>query len=69
MKMNVKMIRQIIKDNNLGLNCKARTNGVITVESNNNQDEITTLDNLLNGFGYKLNSRIQDNDFDVAVKV
>lgn len=47
-------VRKIVKDNNLDLIVKGRTNGLVNVELTENTNQIATLNELLNGFGYEL---------------
>ena len=51
--MNVKEVRKIIKDNNLRVVVKARTNGYVSATSFD-VDDLNTLDELLNGYGYTI---------------
>ena len=52
--MNAKLARKIVKDNNLDIDIKARTNGDIHI-MNYDADDLLALDNLLNGMGFYLN--------------
>jgi hypothetical protein len=47
-------VRKIVKDNNLGVTVKGRTNGMVTVSYTGNVNDINTLNQLLNGLGYEL---------------
>jgi hypothetical protein len=47
-------VRKIVKNNNLDVTVKARTNGMVTVSYTGNVNDINTLNQLLNGLGYEL---------------
>jgi hypothetical protein len=47
-------VRKIVKDNNLGVTVKGRTNGMVTVSYTGSVNDINILNQLLNGFGYEL---------------
>jgi hypothetical protein len=50
-------VRKIVKDNGLNLIVKGRTNGMVNVELTENTNDVATLNELLNGFGYELQKR------------
>jgi hypothetical protein len=50
-------VRQIIKDNNLDLTVKGRTNGMATVSLTENVNDLETLSKLLDGYNLKLTKR------------
>jgi len=47
-------VRKIVKDNNLDLTVKGRSNGMVTVSFTGSAKGINTLNELLNGCGYEL---------------
>jgi hypothetical protein len=47
-------VRKIVKNNNLDVTVKGRTNGMVTVSYTGNVNDINTLNQLLNGLGYEL---------------
>jgi hypothetical protein len=51
--MKTQYARKIVQDNSLDITIKGRTNGIIKVLSNNEQD-LSTFNELLNGMGYEL---------------
>ena len=51
-KFNTAYVRQIVKDNNLNIEVKGRSNGMISVYPMNYND-LTTFNELLAGMGYK----------------
>ena len=55
--MRVTEVRKVVKDNGLNLTVRGRTNGMVYVELTENTNDIATLDELLNGYGYELQKR------------
>lgn len=51
--MKSKYLKKIIKDNSLNLNVRGRSNGIHLISEGSNED-IQTLQELLNGMGYSL---------------
>lgn len=47
-------VKQIVKDNNLDLTVKGRTNGMVTVAFTENSNDLQTLVKLLDGYNLKL---------------
>jgi hypothetical protein len=47
-------VRKIVKNNNLSVTVKGRTNGMVTVSYTGNVNDINTLNQLLNSLGYEL---------------
>jgi hypothetical protein len=47
-------VRKIVKDNNLDVTVKGRTNGMVTVSYSGNVNDINTLNQLLNDLGYEI---------------
>lgn len=60
--MKAVTVRKIVKDNNLNLVVKGRTNGLIEVELTENINDVNTLNELLNGFGFELAKRLYHYD-------
>ena len=50
--MKAAEVRKIVKDNSLNLVVTGRTNGMVNVELTENTNDVATLNELLNGFGY-----------------
>jgi hypothetical protein len=55
--MKATEVRKIVKDNGLNLIVTGRTNGMVNVEITENTNDVATLNELLNGFGYELQKR------------
>ena len=55
--MKAVTVRKIVKDNNLNLVVKGRTNGIVEVALTENINDVNTLNELLNGFGFELAKR------------
>lgn len=56
--MKAVMVRKIVKDNKLNLVVNGRTNGLVEVELTQNINDVNTLNELLNGFGFELAKRL-----------
>ena len=50
-------VRKIVKNNNLDLTVKGRTNGMVTVELTENLNDLETLAQLLKGYNLKIEKR------------
>ena len=52
--MKTTEVRKIVKDNNLDLIVKGVSNGMVSVSFTDKSNDLNTLNELLNGFGYEL---------------
>ena len=50
-------VRKIVKNNNLDLTVKGRTNGMVTVAFTENLNDLETLAQLLKGYNLKIEKR------------
>ena len=60
--MNTKYARQIVKDNNLDIIVRGRTNGIIKFHTTNESD-LRTLKELLKGMGQTLRAELTPNNY------